>query len=377
MRWDKAYVTLLVKSSEYSLVYRNNYLDQKSIRNLDESTHLYIKGDFEPIVSEELWDYCNSLRKKKSQHLVGEDGSLKKVGQKPTNDVFLHKLRCNCGSKFRKNRWHQRKDGSWSYGYRCYNVLNNGTKSSRLKDGNDAEGYCDGPMICDWKFEIMAARLIKDLWQDRKDAVIEALEIFNRNYTVERKYSKEEIAGMEARLNKAKNRLSNFTCMRADGEISKEEYQSMRAQTEKEIEEYQNWLTEATKTDILDTRTMLDIANIKARLEELADCQSDKIPPEIIEKFVALIVPIDGNHFDWFLTLDEGKYQQEFCTLEGRKNTLSLEVKVVEDDESLPTYFHNQYFNMVDEKAKNPFQSGVLHRLTSVIRGRKLLAENG
>ena len=376
--WSATKISRIIRNATYKgykgylKSYRNNYLDQKSIRNLDESTHLYIKGDFEPIVPEELWDYCNSLRKKKSQHLVGVDGKTKAIGKKQTDDVFLHKLRCNCGSKFRKNRWHQRKDGSWSYGYRCYNVLNNGTKTSRVRDGNDAEGYCDGPMICDWKFEIMAARLIKELWQERKEAIMEALEIFNRTYTVESKYSKEEIAGMEARLHKAKNRLSNLTCMRADGEITKEEFQSMRVQTEKDIEEYQNWLTEATKTDILDTRSLLDISQIKARLEELADCQCDKVPHEIIEKFVALIVPLDGNHFDWFLTLDEGEYQQEFCTLEGRKNTLSLDVKKVADDETIPKYFHNQYFNMVDATAKNPFHSGVFHRLISVILGAKI-----
>ena len=376
--WSATKISRIIRNATYKgykgylKSYRNNHLEQKSIRNLDERTHLYIKGDFEPIVSEELWDYCNSLRKKKSQYLVNEDGSLKTVGQKTTNDVFLHKLRCNCGSKFRKNRWHQRKDGSWSYGYRCYNVLNNGSKSSRLKDGNDADGYCDGSMICDWKFEIMASRLIKDLWKDRKEAIIESLEIFNRNYVVEKKYTKEEIAGMEAKLYKVKQRLNNLTCMRADGEITKEEYQEMRAEAEKSIQEYENWLTEATQTDILDTREVFDISQVRNRLEELVDFQTDKIPPEIIEKFVALIVPIDGNHFDWFLTLDEGVYQQEFCTLEGRKNTLTLDVKTVEfDDEMLPKYFHNQYFEMVENMAKNPFQSGVLHKRTSAILGPK------
>jgi hypothetical protein len=227
-------------------------------------------------------------------------------------------------------------------------------------------------MICDWKFEIMASRLIKDLWKDRKEAIIESLEIFNRNYVVEKKYTKEEIAGMEAKLYKVKQRLNNLTCMRADGEITKEEYQEMRAEAEKSIQEYENWLTEATQTDILDTREVFDISQVRNRLEELVDFQTDKIPHEIIEKFVALIVPIDGNHFDWFLTLDEGVYQQEFCTLEGRKNTLTLDVKTVEfDDEMLPKYFHNQYFEMVENMAKNPFQSGVLHKRTSAILGPK------
>ncbi len=73
------------------------------------------------------------------------------------------------------------------------------------------------------------------------------------------------------------------------------------------------------------------------------------------------------------LTLDDEEYHQSFCTLDGRKNTLSLDVKTVQDDEGLPTFFHNQYFAEVDEIGKNPYQRGVLHKLISKIRENSVL----
>jgi len=77
----------------------------------------------------------------------------------------------------------------------------------------------------------------------------------------------------------------------------------------------------------------------------------------------------DGIHFSWFLTLDDEEYHQTFCTLEGRRSTFNLDFQEIDEKEGeLPTFFHNQYFTEVESIGKNPFQCGVLHRLTSKIR---------
>lgn len=372
--WECSKISRILRNATYKgykcylKSFCNNYLEQKRIKNLDESTYLYIKGDFEPIVSEELWDYCAELRKKKSiEYNIG--GKTKRIGLKPTDDVFLHKLRCTCGSKMRKNLWHMRKDGSASFGYQCYNALNNGRKSFREKHGLDTEGYCDGPMICDWKFEIMAAKIFEQLWTDKKTAVLKAMETFNRNYQSDITVTKEEIAGIEGKIERARNRLKNLMCMRADGEIDKDDYLKMKEQTEQELERLQTELTNATPSDIIETRKTIDVGKVEARLQELSEYKEGKVPPSIIEKFVAAIVPYDGSHFSWFLSLDEGEYHQSFCTLEGRKNTLRLDVRTVKEEEVQPTFFHNQYFAEVDSIGKNPYQRGVLHKQILNIQG--------
>jgi len=108
-------------------------------------------------------------------------------------------------------------------------------------------------------------------------------------------------------------------------------------------------------------------------LQQLTAYNEGKVPSEIIEAFVAAIIPEDdGKHFSWYLTLDDDEYHQSFCTLEGRKNTLRLDVQTVEDENgALPTFFHNQYFAEAEKLGKNPFQRGVLHRQTSRIPANK------
>ena len=39
----------------------NNYLEKKRINNLDETSFVYVKGNFEPIVSEALWHECERI----------------------------------------------------------------------------------------------------------------------------------------------------------------------------------------------------------------------------------------------------------------------------------------------------------------------------
>ena len=76
--------------------------------------------------------------------------------KRDSRDIWVNKLRCSCGSSYRKNKWHTKLDGKTSYGYQCYNQLNNGIKRKRAEIGLDTEGYCDSRMITDWKLDIMA-----------------------------------------------------------------------------------------------------------------------------------------------------------------------------------------------------------------------------
>lgn len=62
---------------------------------------MYVKGDFEPIVSEEIWDKCSEIRKARTTKMIVYKGE-RTYGKKSTQDVWLRKLHCSCGSTFRK-----------------------------------------------------------------------------------------------------------------------------------------------------------------------------------------------------------------------------------------------------------------------------------
>ena len=69
----------------------------------------------------------------------------------------------------RRNKWRKNRNGELIYGYKCYNQLNNGTKTTRQQAGVDDAGFCDLKEICDWKLEMMARRIFSGLWGNKKD----------------------------------------------------------------------------------------------------------------------------------------------------------------------------------------------------------------
>ena len=110
VRWECTKISRILHNATYKgykgylKSFRNNHLDQKIVRNNDESTHLYIKGDFEPIISEELWARCKQIRE--SKHVIVKGRTQNPiVGYRGSTDVWVHKLRCRCGASMKKNKW--------------------------------------------------------------------------------------------------------------------------------------------------------------------------------------------------------------------------------------------------------------------------------
>ena len=132
----------------------NNFLEQKRINNLDMSTFEYVDGDFPAIISKEVWYKAQKIRENRMKPaLVSANKTTH--SKRSSQDIWVNILRCNCGSSFRKNKWHTKQDGKISYGYQCYNQLNHGIKRRRVELDLDTEGYCDTRMIADWKLEFM------------------------------------------------------------------------------------------------------------------------------------------------------------------------------------------------------------------------------
>ena len=70
--------------------------------NHREEAFQYIQGDFEPIVSEELWNRCEEIRLQRGVRLLDSDGTTRKFGRKEPQSVWTSKLRCSCGSSVRR-----------------------------------------------------------------------------------------------------------------------------------------------------------------------------------------------------------------------------------------------------------------------------------
>ena len=337
----------------------NNFLEQKRINNLDMSTYEYVEGDFPAIVSQEVWDKAQEIRTSRVKpSLVSSTKTTH--SKRDSKDIWVNLLRCSCGSSFRKNKWHTKNDGGISYGYQCYNQLNNGNKKKRVELGLDTEGYCDSRMIADWKLDFMAKSLLEHLWTDRKESVLLALDLIKRYYRDERVTSgKGDTAAIQAKLNKATTRLQNLIAMRADGEISKDEYQAMRSPVDAEIRALEKALEDAPQAE--EQGTTLNLTEITATLHSLVDFSEATLNHDVIKKFVYMVTPTSDTSFHWYVNLSGNTKARATYTVEGRKKKNVIKLEEIEEISSL----HRKENEDATVLIQNPRIFALLHRQQS------------
>lgn len=310
VRWDATKVSRILHNATYKgyqgyyKSHKNNHLDQKTIINRDEDTYLYVKGRFTPIISEEVWDKCKALRESKLTLRKTQEGKLERTGTRTSEDIWAKRLICRCGHRMRKDRWHVNKTGL-TYGYKCYNVLNNGSKQTRIDVGLDADKYCDMGTIADWKFDLMLRELLKALNLNNDDLIKKAYNQFENSYTKETKEAR-ELRDAEAKLRKIRIKLENLTEMRVNGEIDKQEYSSLRAKingemliAEKEIDDIKRVALEEERK----TTPLVSIDVFRSMAVEDLDFTKPIRHSALVNTMIKKIVPNTSLDFKWYLNL--------------------------------------------------------------------------
>ena len=136
------------------------------------------------------------------------------------------------------------------------------------------------------------ALLQRHLWTERKrvctDCVLRPL---SKCYYKEEKSNETQsnTVTIQAKLDKANSRLTNLIAMRADGEISKDEYQAMRSPVDEEIKKLQKALDEIPQEK--SNPKGLDIEGIRSTLNSLVDFSGSTISHDVVNRFVYLITP--------------------------------------------------------------------------------------
>lgn len=310
VRWDATKVSRILHNATYKgyqgyyKSHKNNHLDQKTIVNRDEDTYLYVKGRFTPIISEEVWDKCKALRESKLTLRKTQEGKLERTGTRTSEDIWAKRLICRCGHRMRKDRWHVNKTGL-TYGYKCYNVLNNGSKQTRIDAGLDADKYCDMGTIADWKFDLMLHELLKALNLNNDDLIKKAYNQFENSYTKETKEAR-ELRDAEAKLRKIRIKLENLTEMRVNGEIDKQEYSSLKAKingemliAEKEIDDIKRVVLEEERK----TTPLVSMDVFRSMVVENLDFTKPIRHSALVNTMIKKIVPNTSLDFKWYLNL--------------------------------------------------------------------------
>lgn len=381
VKWSPCVITRIVNNptymgyQAYGKSYSNNYLEQKRILNNDFSTYMLVKSDYEPIITEEEWYRCQEIKQRRVTKTIGvsTDGKKKQPnhGKNETKDLWATKLKCRCGASFRRNRWHKNNNAPWSYGYLCYNRLNNGSAQKRRDAGLDDTGYCDQTEIPDWKLEMMGKIIMEQVWRTRAEDIKLACEILQECYKPDSKSPRQNKSVMLANIEKLKSKKDILLDMRSDGEITKEEFLKKKEDIDKKISQ----LTAEYEKDDCPTESDeagLELGKIESALNELIDFSKPVLPREIYQKFVSKVTPYSKTHYRWYLNLDGKGAQTADVKVNGRKSNAA--VAFCDEGEIPPVHFKEIiFFNILKQGIKNKksFFVATLHRLLSLRRTHK------
>ena len=157
-------------------------------------------------------------------------------------------------------------------------------------------------------------------------------------------------------MDKANSRLTNLIAMRADGEISKDEYQTMRSPVDEEIKKLQKALDGIPQEK--SNPKGLDIEGIRSTLNSLIDFSGSTISHDVVNQFVYLITPTSDTTFDWYVNLNGTADVKATFTAEGRKKNCIIKLEEIEKISSVHRGENEDNAHFI----KNPHIFTYLHR---------------
>lgn len=317
VKWSCVKVSRILKNATYMgyICYNkskvNNYLEKKRIKNLDEDSIVMVKGNFEPIVSEELWRLCEKKRKAHIAKYEMPDGETRRRGASAPQHLWVRKLRCRCGSGFSRFKWRTNMvTGLPVYGYQCIYRTTNPTKSFVETHQIKGQKSCDEISICEWKLEMMAKHIFSHIWGDQQQSVSRACQMIESCVAADKALIKNDRDDLSQKAEKIKKRIMNYGRMRADEELSKEQYKALCSQAEEELDSIKRQLA-----TIVDTHAKADLpydfGKIQKALARVIDVSGAKISDELIDEFVEVVTPVENYAYRWKLNLGETKSAAE------------------------------------------------------------------
>lgn len=331
--WDASKVSRILHNATYkgcicyNKSHSDGYLTKKRVKNLDESSYIYVKGDFEPLVSEEMWDRCQQILLSRSARVIDENGKKHKYMRNTPKSIWTAKLRCSCGAGFIQFKWRVNRDGAVVHGFQCYRRTRRPSISYLQEHGLDLGISCQIKAISEWKLDLMASKVFQNLTFDKGKTVKEVYRILNRCMAEEKTVRISRKAMRENSIAKQKERLGRYIDLCADGVITKQELMERRKGLDAQIAELQSQYESIEQED--ECSGSIDMKLISQKLDEWQKAAKTDVSRELINSCVAQITPVSNEEFRWVLDfqLSEVKgINMTSCTMDGFMELARFEI---------------------------------------------------
>ena len=283
----KGYIT-------YNRSHTENFLDHKRV-NHAEKDYTLVKGDFEPIVSEELWNTCNELRTKRAACLMDSSGRKHAYGKSFPQNKWTKLLYCDCGAPMRCEGIDKKANGILNMRFIC-----SATKRIGRKTEKRYGVPCPNPYASEWKLELMAREVFRTVWKDRRTEVLKTVRAVNTYLGVNKTDTEaEQLMSQREMWNRAYDALA---LERVEKRLDFAEFVTKSNEIAAHIAEIDKALMELSHT--AEPVNRFDVEKIEAVLSERIAYPEGKIDPDALKNYVARIIK-SNDRYVWLLSLAE------------------------------------------------------------------------
>lgn len=303
--WDECTISRILDNPMYIGMQRQcqtevvNPLYHNKIKR-DKDDYVMIKGDFEPIIDQELFDKVQWLRKEK--HKKGWFGNGGTGGPK-ASDKWTPKLECGCGSKFRKFKWHKSQNGEQAIGYTCRNHSIN-----RNMENSDETEVCNMKSIPSWHLELIGLKIFQLITGTKAESIVNTFEFIAENISTEESRYTERIQELEYEKEKIAKRQENLLDLYSDGLITKERFSEKNKKNLLEIEnldirirDLQNSIASLSENGSgMDSDELQDVFNT---IMSMFDVSTEFMDENLVKYYVDKVVIRSDYCMEWLINL--------------------------------------------------------------------------
>jgi DNA invertase Pin-like site-specific DNA recombinase len=300
LSWTASKVSRVLRKPTYKgyMTYNKSHIDDFLSHNRinhSEEDFVLVKGDFEPIVSEELWETCNQIRSKRAAFVKGKDGRAHKFGVSFPQNKWTKILFCDCGMRFQIEGYDKTANGGKNMRLICAR-----SKMFKKKDAVRAlNGVpCPAPYASEWKLELMAREVFRTVWKENAEDILGLLRMLDANLNTTG--TPNDGNQLENKLSALNEELDDLVSQRASRSITMDDFLSRSTEINNEIINVEGLLQSSIQEQRPKAR--LDMHSIEAALSDDASFPDGKIEPGFLDRYANRIVK-SNNRYIWMLQL--------------------------------------------------------------------------
>lgn len=300
LSWTASKVSRVLRKPTYKgyMTYNKSHIDDFLSHNRinhSEENFVLVKGNFEPIVSEELWETCNQIRSKRAAFVKGKDGRAHKFGVSFPQNKWTKILFCDCGMRFQIEGYDKTANGGKNMRLICAR-----SKMFKKKDAARAlNGIpCPAPYASEWKLELMAREVFRTVWKENAEDILGLLRMLDANLNTTG--TPNDGNQLENKLSALNEELDDLVSQRASRSITMDDFLSRSTEINNEIMNVEGLLQSSIQEQRPKAR--LDMHSIEAALSDDASFPDGKIEPGFLDRYANRIVK-SNNRYIWMLQL--------------------------------------------------------------------------